>query len=93
MNLDPTAVPVMPRGVRLHFDKVRDGWVLLAPEHAIQLDAIGHAILSEIDGRNSLRGIAEDLAARYGAPADQVASDCAEFVAKLVNRRILDLVQ
>ncbi len=92
MSLEPSSVPVLPRGVRLHFDKVRDGWVLLAPEHAIRLDAIGHAILSEIDGINSLGGIAHDLAARYDAPVDKVGADCEAFVAKLVDRRILDLV-
>lgn len=91
MSIEPEAVPVIPRGVRLHFDRVRGGWVLLAPERAIHLDPIGHAILSEIDGQRSLGAIAATLAARYGAPPDQVAVDCAEFVAGLVGRRILDL--
>lgn len=85
------AVPAIPRGVRLRFDAVRDAWVLLAPERAIRLDPIGHAILSEIDGRRSLGAIAATLADRYGAPPDEVTRDCAEFVAALVERRILDI--
>jgi pyrroloquinoline quinone biosynthesis protein D len=87
-----SSVPAIPRGVRLHFDKVRSGWVLLAPERAIRLDAVGHAILCEIDGRRSLGEIVATLAARYGAPAEQVGKDCGEFVEALANRRILDVV-
>ncbi len=90
-GLGADAVPVMPRGVRLHFDQARDAWVLLAPERAIRLDAIGHAILSEIDGKRSLGVIAATLAARFEAPLDTVGRDCDEFVATLVDRRVLDL--
>lgn len=89
--MNPAAIPVIPRGVRIHFDAVHDGWVLLAPERAISLDPIGHAILTEIDGARSLDAIAATLAERYGAPADEVARDCGEFVASLVERRILDI--
>jgi pyrroloquinoline quinone biosynthesis protein D len=91
MSVPGHAVPRMPRGVRLHFDAVRDAWVLLAPERAIRLDPIGHAILAEIDGARSLDTIAVTLAERYGAPPDEVGRDCGAFVAKLVDRRILDL--
>ena len=48
--MDPAAIPALPRGVRLHHDRVRGGWVLLAPERAVTLDTIAHAILSEVDG-------------------------------------------
>ena len=91
MTLGADAVPVVPRGVRLHYDSVRDAWVLLAPERAMRLDAIGQAILNEIDGNRSLGAIAERLATRYGAPPEEVGRDCAEFVAGLVDRRILDI--
>ena len=57
------ATPVLPRGVRLHFDRVRGSWALLAPERAIALDEIGHAILAEVDGARDVRTIAASLAA------------------------------
>ncbi len=38
--------PLLPRGVRLHDDRVRGVPVLLGPERAVILDAIGQAILS-----------------------------------------------
>ena len=57
------AVPRIPRGVRLHADTVRGKTVLLAPERVIDLDAIGLAILQQIDGEKTLSQIIETLAA------------------------------
>ncbi len=86
-----TDIPALPRGVRLHFDRVRDKWVLLAPERAVTLDQIGHAILNEIDGTRSFGEITQALAEKYKAPADQIAQDSAGFLGALRNRRFLDV--
>ncbi|WP_417718738.1 pyrroloquinoline quinone biosynthesis peptide chaperone PqqD [Salipiger sp.] len=90
--MSPDAIPTLPRGVRLHHDRVRNAWVLLAPERAITLDAVGHAILSRIDGTRSLGEITSDLAQSYNAPQDQIARDSAGFLGALRDRRFLDLV-
>lgn len=87
----PSDIPVLPRGVRVHFDKVRDNWVLLAPERALTLDPIGHAILSEIDGKRSFQAITETLSVKYNAPADQIAKDSAGFLGALRDRRFLEV--
>ncbi|MFK7869377.1 MAG: pyrroloquinoline quinone biosynthesis peptide chaperone PqqD [Roseobacter sp.] len=84
-------IPALPRGVRLHFDKVRDMWVLLAPERAVTLDAVGHAILSEVDGARSFGEITRGLAAKYDAPVAQIVEDSAGFLDALRNRRFLDV--
>ena len=84
-------IPRLPRGVRLHFDKVRDTWVLLAPERAVTLDGIGHAILNEVDGKRSLGEIARTLSERFGAPVDQITKDSSDFLTALRNRRFLDV--
>ncbi len=86
-----SGVPFIPRGVRLHFDKVRALWVLLAPERTINLDPIGLAIMNEIDGTSTLDQIAENLSAQYNAPVDEIAADIREFVAGLMDRRILEV--
>lgn len=86
-------VPALPRGVRLHYDRVREAWVLLAPERAVTLDQIGHAILSEIDGHRSLAEITQTLAEKYDAPAEQIAEDSAGFLSALRDRRFLDVVR
>ncbi|MEX0317199.1 MULTISPECIES: pyrroloquinoline quinone biosynthesis peptide chaperone PqqD [unclassified Ruegeria] len=87
----PEDIPALPRGVRLHFDKVRDKWVLLAPERAVTLDAIGHAILNEVDGTRSFGQITTALSEKYNAPADQIAEDSAGFLDALRDRRFLDV--
>ncbi|UWR21887.1 pyrroloquinoline quinone biosynthesis peptide chaperone PqqD [Sulfitobacter sp. S190] len=91
MAIDAEAVPVIPRGVRLHHDTVRGIWVLLAPERTITLDPIGHAILTQIDGTSSLRKIVSQLAAQYDATPEQISGDVGDFVRGLADRRILDL--
>lgn len=89
MNEDD--IPNLPRGVRLHFDTVRDTWVLLAPERAITLDMIGHAILSAVDGGRSLGQIATHLAETFNAPRAQILTDCDGFLSTLRDRRFVDV--
>lgn len=84
-------VPYLPRGVRLHDDRVRGIRVLLAPERAMQLDAVGDAILSELDGRRSIAEVILVLCDRYSAPADQIQGDVQEFLSGLVDRRMVFL--
>jgi len=83
-------IPVLPRGVRMHFDKVRGQNVLLAPERSLFLDETGHAILSEVDGQRSIAEIARHLAALYNAPEDAIASDIVEFVDDLADKRVME---
>jgi pyrroloquinoline quinone biosynthesis protein D len=89
--IDATAIPIIPRGVRLHEDKVRGMWVLLAPERTINLDPIGLAILQEVDGTRSFGDLVALLAAKYDAPVDQITGDVAEFITGLADRRIMEL--
>jgi len=86
-------VPALPRGVRLHYDRVREAWVLLAPERAVTLDAVGHAILSEVDGQRSFGEITQMLADKYDAPSAQIAEDSAGFLSALRDRRFLDVAR
>ncbi|ABG30802.1 pyrroloquinoline quinone biosynthesis peptide chaperone PqqD [Roseobacter denitrificans] len=86
-----TDIPCLPRGVRLHHDRIRNAWVLLAPERAITLDAVGHAILNEVDGARSFGEITSVLADRYDAPQDQIQKDSAGFLDALRSRRFLDV--
>jgi len=85
----PHQVPYLPRGVRRHYDKVRDTHVLLGPERALMLDETGQAILAELDGTRSIDQIATDLAARYNAPAEAISADMIEFLSGLVDKQMV----
>lgn len=91
MTLAASDIVVIPRGVRIHHDTVRDAWVLLAPERAISLDPIGYAILTAIDGERDFGALTQHLAEKYEAPVEQISGDCAEFITSLMDRRILEV--
>lgn len=87
----PDDIPVLPRGVRLQADRVRGIRVLQAPERAMQLDPVGEAILTAVDGTRSMAAIVADLADRYSAPQDQIAGDVRDFLTGLIERRMVFL--
>lgn len=89
--MTPAAIPVLPRGVRIRFDRVRGAQVLLGPETALMLDQVGAAVLGEVDGARSIAEISDVLAQRYGAPVDQVAADVADFLRGLADKRLVDI--
>ncbi len=93
MSISSASVPVLPRGVRLHHDRVRGSWVLLAPERAIRLDAIGQAVLAQVDGKKHFDAIVAALAALYDAPSEQIAEDSRGLLTSLMNRRMLELAE
>jgi pyrroloquinoline quinone biosynthesis protein D len=86
----PASIATLPRGVRLHWDRVRETHVLLAPERALMLDDVGHAILSRLDGRDYAT-LVQGLAADFGADAADVGPDVQEFLGGLVRERLVDL--
>lgn len=85
-----SAVPFLPRGVRVKQDAVRGVTVLLGPERALMLDAIGAAILAELDGARDVAAISADLAAKYNAPAEVIGRDVRAFLDGLAEKRLLD---
>ena len=68
-------IPCYAPGVRMRHDKVRDAWVVLAPERLFMPDEQAVAILQLVDGARSVAAIVDDLAARYAAPRDLIAAD------------------
>ena len=89
--LTASARPVLPRGVRLHHDRVRDLPVLLGPETALMLDPIGQAVLAEVDGQRDIAAISAALAGRYAAPVELIQADVTEFLDGMVARKLVDL--
>ncbi len=86
-----TAVPALPKGVRLHFDKRRDQWVILAPERLFVLDTIAHEVLKRCDGERSVAAIVDDLVSSFGAPREVILKDVTALLRDLSDKRVLAL--
>ncbi len=76
-------VPRLRPGVRLHHDKVRARWVLLAPERIMALDETAHAILEQVDGTRSVCAIAQKLSAEYDADITDIETDASTLLRDL----------
>jgi pyrroloquinoline quinone biosynthesis protein D len=88
----PDALPERPRlapGVRLHFDKTRDAWVLLGPERVIETEGPANDILSRCDGTRTVGQIVDELAALYTAEASEIARDVEDMLAELAAKRMV----
>ncbi|WP_420136621.1 pyrroloquinoline quinone biosynthesis peptide chaperone PqqD [Sphingomonas sp.] len=88
---DGTTVPAFRRGVKFRFDTVRDAWVLLAPEKLFMPDEIGVEILKLVDGVRSIDAIVDDLAARFDAPREVIATDVVAALQDLSARGAVQL--
>lgn len=90
--LDPSARPTLPRGVRLKHDELRGGWVLLAPERLLKLDAVSVEVLKRCTGNTALAAIVDDLASAFDAPRERIAADVDAMLAGLVAKRLVDML-
>jgi pyrroloquinoline quinone biosynthesis protein D len=81
--------PRLAPGVRLHFDKTRDAWVLLAPERVIELEGPAADIARLCDGTRTLDQIVDALAVQYTADKTEIAGDVADMLAELAEKRLL----
>jgi coenzyme PQQ biosynthesis protein PqqD len=86
-----SAVPVLPRGVKLREDKARGGWTLMAPERVIKLDPIAVEILERVNGERSVADIVDDLCTSFDAPRERIDTDVKAMLASLAEKRFLDL--
>jgi pyrroloquinoline quinone biosynthesis protein D len=85
------ARPRLPRGVRLREDKVRERWVLLAPERILKVNPIAVEILKLCDGGRTLGEIVAGLAERFNAEPARVGADVRALLASLHEKRMAEL--
>ncbi len=86
-----TAIPRIPRGVRLMEDRVRNRWVLLAPERIVELDETARAVLALCDGSRNVASIGGELAKTYNAETSVIMSDVKEMLGDLAASRFVTL--
>jgi pyrroloquinoline quinone biosynthesis protein D len=81
--------PRLAPGVRLHFDKTREAWVLLGPERVIEAEGPAHEILKRCDGKRTLAQIVDELAVLFAADRSVIEADVTEMLAELVAKRLV----
>ena len=86
-----STTPGLPSGVRLHFDKQREQWVIQAPERIFVLDAIAHEIVKRCDGEATVATIVDDLAAAFSAPRDLILKDVTALLQDFVDKQVVTL--
>lgn len=84
--VSPESMPSLPPHVKLHHDKTRDRWVLLAPERLLEPDEAALAILRLCDGATTLRTIARALAQSYNASEDLILDDVKPLIQDLADK-------
>lgn len=89
LTLTPDSVVALPRHIVLRHDKVRDRWVILAPERVLVPDAIAVTVLQRLDGVQSLTQVAEGLARDFTAPAEVILADILALLQDLADKNFL----
>ena len=84
------SIPRFPRGTRFRFDATRQAWVILAPERLLLPDDIGVEVLKLVDGKRTVSAITDQLAARFGAPHDEVLGDIVSMLQELADDTVLE---
>ncbi len=86
-----SAIPRLPRGVRLTYNEAQGGWLLLAPERVFKADAISHEILTRCTGEATIEQIVDDLAKTFNAPRDRIHADVVKLLVGLADKKLLEL--
>jgi coenzyme PQQ biosynthesis protein PqqD len=79
----------LPAWVRLHFDRVRDRWVLLAPERVLFPCATSVLILERLGQGRRLGEVVEALAAEFEAPRETISADVRRMLQDLADQGFL----
>lgn len=85
---DETVVGLQP-WCRLRFDKVRDKWVLLAPERVLFPCPTSVEILNRLSPGRRLGEVVDELAAEFDAPADVIGCDVRSMLQDLADQGFL----
>jgi coenzyme PQQ biosynthesis protein PqqD len=89
LQLDESRPAALPAWVRLRFDKVRDRWVLLAPERVLFPCATSVEIIDRLPRAPTLGALIDGLAAEYEAPREAIAADVNAMLADLAAQGFL----
>ena len=89
ISVSEASRPVLPRHAKLKFDETRQRWVILAPERVLAPDDIAVEVLQLCDGVRKVADIIDQLAEKYAAERDAIASDVIAMLQDLADKGFL----
>jgi pyrroloquinoline quinone biosynthesis protein D len=89
INVSEESRPKLPRHAKLKFDETRQVWVILAPERVLAPDEIAVEVLHLCDGARSVTEMIDQLAAKYAAPREAIATDVVAMLQDLADKGFL----
>jgi pyrroloquinoline quinone biosynthesis protein D len=89
ISVSETSRPVLPRHVRLKFDETRQVWVILAPERVLAPDETAVEVLQLCDGVRDVEAMIDQLAAKYAAEREAIATDVIAMLQDLADKGFL----
>ncbi len=84
--------PRLADKARLRFDRKASRYMLLYPERGLVLNPTGADVLQRCDGARTVRGIAEELAGKYGHDPAAVEREVVGFLQRMADRGLLQAV-
>ena len=79
----------LARHVKMRHDRVRDRWLILAPERVYTPDSVAVAVLQLCDGNRSVAAIADELAQTYSAPSERILADIIPMLQELADKGVV----
>ena len=89
ISVSETSRPKLPRHARLKFDETRQVWVILAPERVLAPDEIAVEVLQLCDGVRSVEQMIDQLAVKYTAEREAIATDVIAMLQDLADKGFL----
>jgi pyrroloquinoline quinone biosynthesis protein D len=89
ISVSEASRPILPRHTRLKYDETRQVWVILAPERVLAPDEIAVEVLQLCDGVRSVADMVDQLAARYAAERNAIATDVIAMLQDLADKGFL----
>jgi pyrroloquinoline quinone biosynthesis protein D len=83
------SVPGLGNHIKLRFNEQRQQWVIQAPEKVLVPDETAVEILKLCDGKITVGGIVDALAAKFAAPREVIGKDVTEMLQDLSDKGVI----
>ncbi len=87
--MDLESRPVLRPHVKFRHDRVRDRWVILAPERILTPNEQAVDVLRLCDGQRTVANIAAELTETYDAGPDTIVADILPILQGLADAGVL----